>query len=402
MAAGVIPYGRQSIDEADIAAVVEVLRGDWLTQGPNVSAFETSLAERVGARHAVAVSNGTATLHIACMAADLGPGDAAIVPSMTFLSTANAARFVGAEVIFADVDPDTGLMSVEHAEAAADRARKAGLNPKVLMPVHFAGQSAPGVAAAQTLGLTLIEDAAHAIGTTDTRSGAPAPVGACEQGGMASFSFHPVKTIATGEGGAVTTSDDELARRLRLYRSHGMVKEPEALLHRDAGFDDGVVNPWYYEMQALGFNYRLTDLQSALGVSQLTKLDRFVDRRLQIVDAYDRAFSRNDDLLRPIGRSPIAARTGWHLYIALIDFERVGMSRREVMAKLRDRGVGTQVHYIPVHTQPYYVERYGVQSLPGAEAFYDRCLSLPLYPAMTDEDVRTVTDAVLETLGVGD
>lgn len=395
-----IPYGRQSIDEADIAAVVKVLRGDWLTQGPNVTAFEEALADRVGAKHAVAVSNGTATLHIACMAADLGPGDAAIVPSMTFLSTANAARFVGAEVAFADVDPDTGLMGVEHAEAAAEQAVKAGLTPKVVMPVHFAGQSAPGVAAAETLGLTLIEDAAHAIGTSDVRSGAPVPVGACEAGGMASFSFHPVKTIATGEGGAVTTSDDELARRLRLYRSHGMTREPQALLDRDAGFDDGEPNPWYYEMQALGFNYRLTDLQSALGVSQLTKLDRFVDRRLEIVDAYDRAFALNDGPIRPIGRSPIAARTGWHLYILLIEFERVGKSRRQVMAELRAKGVGTQVHYIPVHSQPYYVERYGRHSLPGAEAFYSRCLSLPLYPAMTDDEVERVTGAVLDVAGV--
>ena len=393
-ASAFLPYGRQSIDETDIAAVTAVLRGDWLTQGPAVEAFEQAFARRVGARHALACANGTAALHMAVLALGLMPGEAVIVPTITFLATANAARFVGGVVEFADVDPDTGLMRLEDAQAALDRARKRGLTVRAILPVHLAGQPVDMAGLAELArreGLVLIEDACHAVGTRLQGD----PVGSCQHSAMTVFSFHPVKTIAAGEGGIVTTNDDDLARRLRLARSHGMSRDP-AEMTEDWAFDsDGKLNPWAYEMAEPGFNYRLSDIHAALVLSQMARLDQFVRRRAELVARYDAGFAGQPHL-RPVGRVA-GSEPGWHLYPLLLEFDRLpgSPSRAAVMTRLREKGIGTQVHYIPVHLQPHYQAQTPGLDLPGASRWYQRCLSLPLFPAMSDGDADRVIAAVL-------
>ncbi|WP_368416827.1 UDP-4-amino-4,6-dideoxy-N-acetyl-beta-L-altrosamine transaminase [Falsiroseomonas sp.] len=389
-----LPYGRQSISPEDVAAVAEVLQGDWLTQGPSVGAFEAALAARTGAAHVVACSNATTGLHLAALALDLGPGQAAIVPSVTFLSTANAVRMTGAEVVFCDVDPDTGLARAEDIEKAFAQGRAAGLDIRAAFPVHLTGQPTEAGQTARELGLKVVEDAAHAIGTTRLQGNDVVPVGRMPDDGMAVFSFHPVKTLATGEGGAVTTDDPRMASRLRALRSHGMTREPGEFRLRERAFDGQVPNPWYYEMHELGFNYRITDLQCALGLSQMNRLDSFIVGRQATVARYDAGLAPLAPLVKPFGRSPSGRSVSWHLYVALIDFDALGISRAGVMAKLRAAGIGTQVHYIPVHTQPYYIERYGALHLPGADEYYRRCLSLPLYHGLTETD----TDRVIQAL----
>jgi UDP-4-amino-4,6-dideoxy-N-acetyl-beta-L-altrosamine transaminase len=381
MERSVLPYGRQTIEDDDIAVVAEALRGDFLTTGPAVEAFEQTFAVTVGARHAVACSNGTAALHLAMLALDVKPGEVVIAPSITFLATANCARYVGADVIFADVDPDSGLMT---PATLADALSKVGdRRLRAVLPVHLRGDSVdlPALAGlAAAAGAVLVEDAPHALGTTMRYGNVAETVGDVRHSAMATFSFHPVKTIATGEGGMVTTNDAALAGRLRTLRSHGMV--------RPAGGD-----PWWYEMPEPGFNYRLPDILCALGQSQLKKLPRFAARRRALAVAYRKALSPMAPTVR------IAAQPAWsdpvlHLMTVLIDFEAAGRSRRQVVEALKAQGIGSQVHYIPVHTQPYYRKLYGPQNLPGAEAWYARCLSLPLYPGMADEDVDHVASAL--------
>ena len=383
-----LPYGRHDLDEDDIAAVERVLRGDWLTTGPTVAQFETALAEAVGARHAVAVSSGTAALHLVARGLGLGPGDAAIVPAITFLASANAVIHSGAEVIFADVDPESGLMGVAQAQAALARAPGA-LSVKTVLPVHFAGQAqAPADlrdwAAGQNL--SVLEDACHALGSTYGAGNKEHMIGACAHCDAAMFSFHPVKTIAAGEGGAVTTNDDALAQRIRLERNHGMVRHADS---RSA--------PWAYEMHAPGFNYRLSDIHAALGLSQLGKLARFAARRRELVAHYDKLLAPLAPQVRPLARNA-GCNPAWHLYVVLIDFAAIGRERAQVMAHLADRGIATQVHYPPLHRQPFYAERYGEQALEGAESYYARCLSLPLFPAMGDGDPQRVVDALRDAM----
>jgi UDP-4-amino-4,6-dideoxy-N-acetyl-beta-L-altrosamine transaminase len=381
MATPVLPYGRQTIEDDDIMSVVEALKSDFLTTGPRVAAFELAFAEKVGSRHAVACSNGTAALHLAMMALDVQPGEAVIVPSITFLATANCARYVGAEVVFADVDPLSGLMTPETLAQAMSRVGDRRL--RAVLPVHLRGDvcDLPALeAVAAEAGAVLVEDAPHALGTTMTFGNVAERVGDGRHSAMATFSFHPVKTIATGEGGMVTTNDPALAERLRRLRSHGMVRPPGA-------------DPWWYEMAEPGFNYRLPDLLCALGLSQLAKLDRFAARRRALTAAYAEALAPLAPLVR------VAARPAWsdpvlHLMCVLIDFEAAGTTRRAVMEALSARGIGSQVHYIPVHRQPYYRARYGDLELPGADAWYARCLSLPLYPGLADGDVRVVVEAL--------
>ena len=383
---GFLPYGRQTIEDDDIAAVAEALRGDFLTTGPTVEGFETAFAQKVGARHAIAVSNGTATLHLAMLALKIGEGDVCIAPSVTFLATANCARYVGAEVVFADVDPDSGLMTPETLAQALERA--AGRKVKAVLPVHLRGDvcDLPSLKAlADAAGAVLVEDAPHALGSIGTFDGLAHPVGDGAYSSFASFSFHPVKTLATGEGGMLTTNDKALAERARLLRSHGMV--------RPAGGD-----PWWYEMPELGFNYRIPDVLCALGLSQLNKLDRFVARRRELTALYARLLPERAPKAR-LATSPAHSNAALHLLTVLIDFEGLGLSRRAVVEALKAKGVGTQVHYIPVHRQPYYVNRQGLADLPGADAWYARCLTLPLYPAMTNGDVERVVDALAEVLG---
>ena len=396
-----LPYGHHFVEEDDVAAVAEVLRGEFLTTGPAVTAFERALAEAVNAPDAVVCSSGTAALHLAAMSVGLGPGDAAVVPAITFLATANAVRLTGAEVVFADVDPDTGLMGANHVAAAIGTA--GGLRVRAVFPVHFAGQPAPLeeiAALARAHDLAIVEDACHALGSTyETEDGAPARVGQAAHGGLAAFSFHPVKTIAMGEGGALTGQDRALLARARRLRNHGMTRDPAAFTEHALAFGtDGAANPWHYEMPEPGLNYRASDIHCALGLSQLGKLEQLVARRRALAVAYDERLAVLAPLVRPLGRRS-GCTPAWHLYVALIDFAAAGTSRRRVMGALRAEGIGSQVHYIPVHLQPYYRRRHGERALPGAMAYFERCLSLPLFPAMADGDVDRVVDALARALG---
>jgi UDP-4-amino-4,6-dideoxy-N-acetyl-beta-L-altrosamine transaminase len=387
-----LPYGRQSIEADDIAAVVEVLKGDWLTTGPAVSAFEENFAERLGAAQAVACSSGTAALHLASLGLELGAGDTVIAPAMSFSATANGARYTGAEVIFADVDPDSGMMGAADFIQAVERAGDASV--RAVFPVHLNGQCAAPeaiAAIARDRSISVIEDACHAIGAD---YGDGRPIGACAHSDMAMFSLHGVKTMTAGEGGVLTTNDSGLAARLRRLRNHGITREAGDFRHADMAFGPGgAVNPWYYELQELGLNYRLTDIQCALANSQLAKLDRFVARRRDLASRYDQLLAPLAPLVRPVARSQ-DCRPAWHLYAVLIDFEAAAIDRGRLMGRLREAGIGTQVHYIPIHLQPYYRERYGDIALPGAMAYYERCLSLPLFPAMVDGDVERVVECL--------
>jgi UDP-4-amino-4,6-dideoxy-N-acetyl-beta-L-altrosamine transaminase len=395
-----LPYGRQVIDDDDIAAVTAVLRGDWLTTGPTIEEFESALAARVGARFAVACSSGTAALHLATLAAGLKHGDYAVVPSMTFLATANAVRYADAEVVFADVDGDTGLLRPEDLEAALARAQGRVV---AVLPVHLAGQTADMAAIAeiaQRHGMAVIEDACHALGSTYQAGGEIFQVGSCRHSTMAVFSFHPVKTIAMGEGGAITTNDLELYKKLMMLRSHGMTRNLSEFHNADLAFGaDGNPNPWYYEMPVIGFNYRASDIHCALGLSQLGKLDNFIERRRALVVQYDKLLAPLIPQVRLPERVP-ACSPAWHLYAPRCDFATIEGGRGGLMQRLRDAGVGTQVHYIPVHRQPYYLERLGEQQLPGAMKYYRGTLSLPLFPSMTDADVARVVDALKDATGV--
>lgn len=379
-----LPYGRHAISEDDIRAVEAVLRGDWLTTGPAVEAFEDALAIKTGAKFAVACSSGTAALHLAMLAAEIGRDDEVVVPAITFLATANAARLAGGEVVFCDVGATTGLMTVKACDDALQHSR----NVKAIVPVHLTGQCAPVEAIyelAQAEDALVIEDACHAIGTQyQTSSGEWVPVGACRHSDMTVFSFHPVKTVAMGEGGAVTTNDPRLAERLRCLRNHGMLRA------------EG--HPYRYEMRELGLNYRASDLHCALGLSQLGKLDAFTEARRKLADAYDIALADMTDWLRPIDRVENCA-PAWHLYPVLLDESKV--DRNKLMPTLAALGVSTQVHYIPVNEQPYYIDRYGAQLLPDARAYYSRTLSLPLFSQMSEDDVAHVCSALKSALGDG-
>ena len=390
-----LPYGRQVIDDDDIAAVTAVLRGDWLTTGPAIERFEDAFRHATGAAYAIACANGTAALHLAALAHGLGPGDQVLVPAVTFLATANAVRYVGADVVFADVDPQTGLMtaaSVAAAIAATDRPVKA------IMPVHLTGHTVGLSTLAEALqGRLLIEDACHALGSEYADGdGTMVPVGSCPYGGVTMFSSHPVKTIATGEGGMLTTNDGALAQRLRQLRNHGIVRDAAHFRNQALAFDldSGAVNPWYYEMHALGFNYRQSDIHAALGVSQMAKLPSFIARRRALHAHYCARLADAGPHIQIQPTTP-ASHPAWHLAVALIDFVALGISRATVMTALRERGIGSQVHYQPVPWQPYYQQRYGPADFPGASAYYGQILSLPLYPSMTEADVDRVVDGLL-------
>ena len=395
-----LPYGRQVIEDDDIAAVTEALRADYLTTGPRVAEFETAFAETVGARHAVACSNGTAALHLALMALDVGPDDTVIVPAITFAATANAARYQGAEVVFADVDAVTGLMTPATLEAAMDRLQ--GRRLAAVLPVHLGGGivDLPAIRRlADDAGAAVVEDACHALGTTMTFDNRPERVGDGRHSAMACFSFHPVKTMTTGEGGMITTNDADLAGRMALLRSHGITREPDDYELRSMAFDpaDGAANPWFYEMQNLGFNYRLPDVNCALGLSQLAKLDRFVGVRRALTARYRALLAPLAPMVRAVEARP-GSDPALHLFIVLIDFAAAGLTRKAVMDALKAKGVGTQVHYIPVPHQPYYRARYGEPDLPGADGYYARCLSLPLFAGMEMGDVERAVAALAEVL----
>jgi len=398
-----LPYGRHLIDDDDVAAVAQVLRSDFLTTGPAVGQFEAALAARTGAGEVVSCANGTAALHLACLAAGISHGDAVVVPAVTFAATANAARFCGAEVVFADVDASTGLITGETMTAALDTVDRGRL--RAVFPVHLNGQCArldDLADVADRHGLQIVEDACHALGGSYGGNDASTyRVGDCHYSTMTTFSFHPVKTIAMGEGGAVTTNDAGLSERLRRLRNHGIVRDPAAMQHPDQAVDaSGAANPWYYEIDELGYNYRASDIHCALGLSQIGKLDAFARRRQQLAARYDAALADLAPHVQPVQRDGFS-RPVWHLYVVLIDFETIGLTRGQLMRELATKGIGTQVHYLPLHRQPYYRHRYGDASLPGADRYYASALSLPLFPDMADEDVDRVAAALGDLVRAG-
>jgi UDP-4-amino-4,6-dideoxy-N-acetyl-beta-L-altrosamine transaminase len=396
-----LPYGRQLIEEDDIAAVAEALRSDYLTTGPTVTAFEEALARTVGARHAVACNIGTAALYLASRAIGIGLGSTVIVPAITFLATATGPHLAGAEIIFADVDPETGLMRAEDLEAALGRAPDKRAD--AIFPVHYAGQSCDMAAIAsiaRARSMRVVEDAAHALGSAWLeKDGSVIPVGANKNADLTIFSFHPVKTIAMGEGGAVTANDAALTRRLRQLRNHGITRESSEFLRAQAGVNaKGEAHPWYYELHTPSFNFRVPDINCALGLSQLRKLARFVAHRQMLVTAYDELLKPLGNLVRPIARHPSAVNA-WHIYPVRIDFAAAKIERSDLVRKLAGDNIGTQVHYVPVHRQPYFAARHGGLALPGAETYYAKTLSLPLHAAMGVKDVERVADALKRHLG---
>jgi UDP-4-amino-4,6-dideoxy-N-acetyl-beta-L-altrosamine transaminase len=375
-----LPYGRQDVGGEEMRRVRDVLESDWLTQGPRVPEFEAALAVNCGAAHAVAVANGTLALWLACRVAGLGPGDRFIVPPITFVATANAGVLCGAEPVFVDIDSDTLTLDPAKVEAAL----LADPRIKAILPVHLGGRVADLPALkrlADRHGAVIIEDACHAIGTRwQDEGGAWHRVGDGSHGALTCFSFHPVKSMTTGEGGAVTTNDPVLAERLALLRTHGITRDP-ARLEREDG-------PWYYEMHELGLNARLTDLQAAIGLVQLKKLERLKKRRLELVHRYDHAFASLPELR--LQARPEPDDTCWHLLIARTD------ARDELYEALAAERIGAQVHYYPVHLQPYYRQRFGTGpgQCPVAETYYRQALSLPLFPTLTDADQKRVITAV--------
>jgi perosamine synthetase len=390
-----INYGRHLVDDDDVSAVVEVLRSEFLTQGPAVERFESAVADMVGAKYAVAVSSGTAALHIASIAAGVAPGVGAVTQPITFVATANGPTYCGGGIHLADIDGDTLAMSGDALRATL------AANPdiKVVLPVHMAGlaQSAAELRAISGERV-VIEDASHSLGGTYEDG---APVGSCAHSDMTVFSFHPVKSMTTGEGGMVLTNNADLAIRLRTLRSHGIERARDRLVHEDAATEDGEPSLWYYEMQRLGFNYRMSDIQAALGLSQLRKLPRFVPRRREIAARYDEAFA-STPFLRPLQSQPsFRKRSAHHLYVVWIDFKGLGTTRSRFMHDLSNRGIGSQVHYVPVHRHPFYADRLGADrsAFPASEHYYSGCLSLPIYPSLTDDNVERVVRSVTGALG---
>jgi UDP-4-amino-4,6-dideoxy-N-acetyl-beta-L-altrosamine transaminase len=398
-----LPYGRQCLTQGDIDAVVAVLKSDFLTQGPTVEAFEKAIAEYLGCSDVIVMNNATAALHIAYLSLGVEKGSAVIVPAITFAATANAAVYCGGVPFFCDVDPVSGLMTPELLEQAVIKCKAQGLKPKLCVPVHYAGMAVDMngiIEVAKKHSMKVFEDACHAIGG-DIRASETSPwrkVGNAFDGSAGcSFSFHPVKHIATGEGGAVATNDPEFAKKLRLIRTHGITKSSENFVDSKMAFDkkSGLVNPWYYEMQELGWNYRLSDINAALGLSQMGRLVANIQKRRQIATWYHENLS-GLPLVRPCGET-ILTRHAWHLYPLLIDFENIGVSRFEMFRELKQRGVGAQVHYIPVPSLPYY-KKSGAVVPPGARKFYDMELSIPMYPDLTRADVDRVSDALKDIL----
>ena len=383
-----IPYSCQTIDEADIEAVANCLRSDFLTQGPKTKAFEHAAASYTGAKHAIAVSNGTAALHLVCQAMGLGPGGLLWTSPNSFVASANAGRYLGASVDFVDIDPATGSID----PAALERKLSTERLPDIVIAVHFAGHTHNFERIASLChehGVALVEDAAHAFGAAyEERS--DVKVGNHPLTAAATFSFHPLKSITTGEGGMIATRSDELASQLTSLRSHGITKDPRLMSH--AQDDDG---DWYYEQKELGYNYRICDIQAALGISQMGKLDRFVESRRARARRYCELLS---DV--PLHLPEPTANSAWHLFVVRIDRTRTNISRRDLFEALRSRGIEAHVHYIPIHTQPYYRELgFAPGDFPQCEQYYETCLSLPIYPLMTDDEQDLVISELKDTLG---
>ncbi|CVK19889.1 UDP-4-amino-4,6-dideoxy-N-acetyl-beta-L-altrosamine transaminase [Sporomusa sphaeroides] len=376
-------YGKQNVNQQDIQAVIDVLRSDFLTQGPAIEMFEKRVAEYCGVKYAVAVTNATAALHIACLAAGLKKGDVLWTSPNTFVASANCGRYCGADVDFVDIDNDTYNMSVD---TLAEKLAEAQVKPKVVIPVHFSGQSCEMeriYTLSKQYGFIVIEDASHAIGADyqDTK------VGSCKYSDMTVFSFHPVKIITTGEGGMVLTNSEALYQKLQLLRSHGITRD-ESMLQ---GESDG---PWYYQQIDLGFNYRMTDMQAALGYSQMDRLDEFIARRRYLADRYNELL-KGLPLTLPYQSSE--TNSSWHIYVVRLDLTKVKLSKENIFARMREKGIMLNLHYIPVHTQPYYQQLgFKIGDFPNSEQYYKEVFTLPLYYGLTDEQQDEVVKALQE------
>lgn len=376
-----IPYGKQNVSNDDIAAVVEVLGSDFLTTGPKVPAFEVGICSVTGAKHAIAVNSATSALHVACLALGLGEGDYLWTSPITFVASANVARLCGADVDFVDVDPNTFNMCPVALERKLILASSQGKLPKIIMPVHMCGQPCDMKkisALAKKYEIQIIEDASHALGAYYYSNA----IGACDYSDVTVFSFHPVKIVTTGEGGAATTNNELLAEKMRLLRSHGVTRDTSAMHNKPHG-------AWYYEQIDLGLNYRMSDLCAALGISQLKRLEHFVNERNRLADQYDNAFRRSEIIKVPARHKEV--RSAFHLYVIKVPPDK----RLHVFNSLRDVGIGVNVHYIPVYWQPYY-ETLGFERghCPNAEAVYAQILSLPMFPTLTDQDQRFIISSI--------
>ncbi|MDP2685132.1 MAG: UDP-4-amino-4,6-dideoxy-N-acetyl-beta-L-altrosamine transaminase [bacterium] len=383
----IISYGKQWIFDEDFHSIEEVLKSPFLTTGPKAHEFENALCELTGAKHAVVCSNGTAALHLACLALGISEGDIGLTSPNTFLSSANCVEFCGGSVDFIDIDPETLCLSPELLDEYCQNNKA----PKVVIPVDFGGTPAnlPKIKSiADKYGFFIIEDAAHSIGSSYTYEGVEYQCGSCAHTDLAIFSFHPVKTITTGEGGAVLTNNAELAKKVRSLCSHGMV--------RNLDINESKDGPWYYEMEKIGYNYRLTDFQSALGNAQLKHLGDFKKRRIEIANRYSQAFNNIKSINNPI--LPEDNSICPHLYV--IQFSEGSKKRHEVYKALRESNIFCQIHYIPVYWQPYYEKKYGYKKgkCPNAESYYERCLSIPLYPSLSNEDVDFVIEKIMNQL----
>jgi UDP-4-amino-4,6-dideoxy-N-acetyl-beta-L-altrosamine transaminase len=384
-----IPYGRQEINESDIQSVIDVLRSDFLTQGPAVPAFEKAVTEHCGARYAVAVNSATSALHIACLSLGVGPGDTVWTSPITFVASANCARYCGAEVDFVDIDPRTYNMSVERLTEKLAQAEITGNLPKVVIPVHLCGQPCDMVgfhALSQKYGFKIIEDASHAIGGRYQGE----PIGNSRYSDITVFSFHPVKIITTGEGGMALTNNPELAARMARLRSHGITRDPAEMTQAPDG-------PWYYQQIELGFNYRMTDMQAALGLSQMRRLDSFVAKRHELASRYDEML-KSFPLTTPWQHAD--SYSGLHLYVVRLRSEGAKFIRREVFERLRVAGIGVNVHYIPVYHQPYYARLgFNPSDFPEAESYYAEAISLPMYPGLTEEQQLEIVQRLTTPIG---
>jgi len=383
-----IYYGKQSISEEDVKAVEAVLRSDFLTQGPAIESFERKVADYCGAKYAVAVCNATAALHIACLSAGLGEADCLWTSPITFVASANCGRYCGADVDFVDIDEKTYNMSVTALEEKLCRARKANKLPKVVIPVHLAGQSCDMVRIkelSEEYGFTIIEDASHAVGADYLET----KVGSCAFSDMTVFSFHPVKIVTTGEGGMVLTNNRELYENLKIYRSHGITRDPARMTHASDG-------PWYYQQLTLGYNYRMTDIQAALGASQMTRLDTFVARRRELAARYDELL-RGLPLVTPHVME--GANPSWHIYVVRAAFSQIGKTKQQIFEEMREHGIVLNLHYIPVHRQPYY-EKLGFRQgdFPESEKYYEEAFTLPLYYDLTNDEQDEIIRAFRSVL----
>lgn len=380
-----IYYGKQSINESDIEAVISVLRSDFLTQGPVIERFERRVADYCGAKYAVAVTNATSALHIACRAAGLSCGDTLWTSPITFVASANCGRYCGAKVDFVDIDDVTYTMSVDEL----GKKLMEGEPPKVVVPVHLAGQSCDMeriYALSKKYNFTVLEDASHALGATykDTR------IGSCRYSDMTVFSFHPVKIITTGEGGMVLTNNKELYEKLVLYRSHGITRDASKMTKATDG-------PWYYQQIELGYNYRMTDIQAALGYSQMERLDKFVERRRQLAKRYDELL---EDLPIRIPKQSADTNSSWHIYVVRLDKTRTSKSKPEIFEDMKKCGVTLNLHYIPVHLQPYYqMKGFKEGDFPVSERYYEEAFTLPLYYELTDEQQDKIVESLRDVLG---